>query len=80
MDPKQFQELHAKCREALKRYMHEAERMCDLLGECLPEPSSVQARAELMEQRVRENNAHASYLGIRRQLFAAVQVGYDASN
>ena len=35
---------------------------------------------ELHAKCVRENNAHASYLEIRRQLFAAVQIGYDASN
>jgi hypothetical protein len=40
----------------------------------------MQTRAEMIEQRVRENNAHASYLDIRRQLFAAVQIGYGASN
>jgi hypothetical protein len=53
---------------------------CELFGRCLPEPSSMQTRAEMIEQRVRENNAHASYLDIRRQLFAAVQIGYGASN
>jgi hypothetical protein len=33
-----------------------------------------------MDQRVRENNAHASYLEIRRQLFDAARIGYDASH
>jgi hypothetical protein len=33
-----------------------------------------------MDQRVRENNAHASYLEIRRQLFEAARIGYDASD
>jgi hypothetical protein len=80
MDPKQFKELHAKCWETLKHYVHEADKMCELFGQCLPEPSSMQTRAEIIDQRVRENNAHASYLEIRRQLFAAVQIGYDASN
>jgi hypothetical protein len=80
MDPKQFKELHAKCWETLKNYVHEADKMCELFGQCLPEPSSMQTRAEIIDQRVRENNAHASYLEIRRQLFAAVQIGYDASN
>ncbi len=80
MNPKQFKELHAKCWETLKHYVHEADKMCELLGQCLPEPSSIEARAEIINQRVRENNAHASYLEIRRQLFSAVQIGYDASN
>jgi len=80
MDPKQFEALHARCCEALKHYVHEAERMCELFGQCLPEPSSMQTRSELIEQRVRENNAHSSYLGIRRQLFEAARIGYDASN
>jgi hypothetical protein len=38
MDPKQFAALHAKCWETLKHYVHEADRMCELFGECLPEP------------------------------------------
>ena len=28
----------------------------------------------------RENNAHAGYLEIRRQLFEGARIGYDASN
>ena len=80
MDPKQFQELHAQCWETLKHYVREADRMCELLGQCLPEPSSMQTRSEIIEQRVRENNAHASYIGVRRQLFEAARIGYDASN
>jgi len=80
MDPKRFKALHARCWEALKHYVHEAERMCELLGQCLPEPSSIQTRSEIIEQRVRENNAHASYLEIRRQLLEAARIGYDASN
>jgi hypothetical protein len=80
MDPKQFKELHARCQEALKHYVHEAERTWELLGHCAPEPLSVQARSEILEQRVRENNAYASYVKIRRQLFEAARIGYDASN
>ena len=80
MDPQQFKEFHARCGEALQHYVREAERTCELLGQCLPEPSSVQARSEIMEQRVRENNAHGSYLEIRRELFEAARIGYDASN
>jgi hypothetical protein len=80
MDPKQFKELHAKCWETLKHYVHEADRMCELFGQCLPEPMSMQARSEITEQRVRENNAHNSYIEIRRQLFEAARIGYHASN
>lgn len=77
MDTKQFRELHARCWEALKHYVREAERMCALFDQCLPEPSSMQTRAEIAEQRIRENNAHATYLEIRRQLFDAARIGYD---
>jgi hypothetical protein len=80
MDPKQFKALQARCWEALKHYVHEAEKMCELFGKCLPEPVSIQTRSELIEQRVRENNAHASYLDIRRQLFELARIGYDASS
>lgn len=80
MDPKQFAELHAKCWETLKHYVHEADRMCELFGHCLPEPSSIQIRSEIMQQRILENNAYASYSEIRRQLFEAARIGYDTSN
>jgi hypothetical protein len=54
--------------------------MCELFGQCLPNPSSIQIRSDIVEQRVRENNAYASYAEIRRQLLEAVRIGYDPSN
>jgi hypothetical protein len=80
MDPKQFAELHAKCWETLKHFVHEADRMCELFGQCLPEPSSIQIRAEITQQRILENNAYASYAEIRRQLFGATRTGYDMAD
>jgi hypothetical protein len=80
MDPKQFAELHAQCWETLKHYVHEADRMCELFGQCLPDPSSIQIRANILEQRVRENTAYVSYSEIRQQLLEAVRIGYDPSN
>jgi len=80
MNPKQFAELHAKCWETLKHYVHEADRMCELFGHCLPEPSSIQIRSDIAEQRIRENNAHARYSEIRRQLFEAARIGYETSS
>ncbi len=80
MDPKQFAELHAKCWETLKHYVHEADRMCELFGHCRPEPSSIQVRSQIIQQRILENNAYASYAEVRRQLFEASRIGYDASN
>jgi hypothetical protein len=77
MDPKQFAELHAKCWETLKHYVHEADRMCELFGQCLPEPSTIHIRSDIVEQRVRENNAYANYADVRRQLLEAVRIGYD---
>jgi hypothetical protein len=80
MDSKQFAELHAKCWETLKHYVHEADRMCELFGQCLPEPSSIQNRSDILAQRVRENSAYASYVDVRRQLLEAVRIGYDSSS
>jgi hypothetical protein len=80
MDPKQFSELHAKCSETLKRYVHEADRMCELFGQCLPEPSSIQIRSQIAQQRILENNAYANYVEIRRQLLEAARIGYDATS
>jgi hypothetical protein len=54
--------------------------MCELFGQCLPEPSFIQIRSDIVEQRVRENNAHARYAEIRRQLFEAARIGYETSN
>jgi hypothetical protein len=80
MDSREFAELHAKCWETLKHYVHEADRMCELFGQCLPEPSSIQFRSDIVEQRVRENNAYAGYAEIRRQLLEAVRSGYEPSD
>ena len=78
MNQKQFAELHAQCWETLKHYVHEADRMCELFGQCLPDPSSIQIRSEIIQQRILENNAYASYAEVRRQLFEATRIGYDA--
>ncbi len=80
MNPQQFAELHAQCWETLKHFVREADRMCELFGLCLPEASSIQIRSEIVQQRILENNAYASYIEIRRQLFEAARIGYDASN
>jgi hypothetical protein len=77
MDSKEFAQLHAQCWETLKHYVHEADRMCELFGQCLPEPSSIQFRADIVEQRARENKAYAGYVKIRRQLLEAVRIGYE---
>jgi hypothetical protein len=80
MDSREFAELHAQCCEALKQYVLEADRMCELLGQCLPEPSSIQFRTDLLEQRARENKAYARYVETRRQLFDAARIGYKPQN
>jgi hypothetical protein len=77
MDSKEFAQLHAQCWETLKHYVHEADRMCELFGQCLPEPSFIQFRADIVEQRARENKAYAGYVKIRRQLLEAVRIGYE---
>jgi len=80
MNSKQFAELHAKCWETLKHYVHEADRMCELFGQCHPEASSIQIRSDIVEQRIRENNAYGNYSEVRRQLLEAVRLGYDMAN
>jgi len=76
MDSKEFAELHAKCWETLKHYVHEADRMCELFGQCLPQPSSIRFREDIVEQRARENKTYAAYVEVRRQLLEAVRIGY----
>jgi hypothetical protein len=77
VDSKEFAELHAQGCEALKQYVLQADRMCELLGRCLSEPSSIQFRTDIVEQRARENKAYARYVEIRRQLLEAVRIGYE---
>jgi hypothetical protein len=60
--------------------MDSTHRMCELFGQCLPEPLAIQIRSDIVEQRVRENNAYASYAEVRRQLLEAVRIGYDPPN
>jgi hypothetical protein len=76
MDSREFAKRHGQCREALKQYVHEADRMCELLGQCLPEPLSIQFRTDIAEQRARENKAYARYVKVRRELLEAVRIGY----
>jgi hypothetical protein len=80
VDPEQSRKLHARYWEALKRYVHEAERCASYSASASLNPHPLQTLSKIIEQRIRENNAHASYIEVRRQLFEAVRIGYDWSN
>jgi hypothetical protein len=77
MDPEEYRELHKACEATLNRYMKEAEALCTLLGKVEPVPSSLKLRSEIMQQRLRENQAQADYAEVRRRLFDAARLGYE---
>jgi hypothetical protein len=74
MNSKEFAELHAKRWETLKRHAHEADRMCELFGQCLPEPSASQIRSDIVEQRIRRKRC---LRGLRRDSPPTVKGGAD---
>lgn|SRR4051794_35454975 len=60
------------CREALQLYMHEAQRMCQMLKSSLDNAVNVTSQLDLIAQRERENEALANYLSARRRLMRGV--------
>jgi hypothetical protein len=67
----QLQELHIQCVRALKEYMGEANKTCDLLAALTEFPVSDSQVREITDQRVVENAAYARYQFARQNLFIA---------
>jgi hypothetical protein len=72
-----FQELHKRCAQMLEVYVREAHRMCEMLGKAEPGPLGLTVRSDILEQRHRENEAHARFQEIRNLLLDLVQIGYQ---
>jgi hypothetical protein len=60
------------CRKALRLYMHEARKMCQMLQACQDNELSVTRQLDLIAQRERENEALSNYLSARSRLMRGV--------
>jgi hypothetical protein len=60
------------CRRALQLYMHEAQKMCNMLTSCEADATNITRQIDLIAQRERENEALAKYLAARSRLMRRV--------
>jgi hypothetical protein len=64
-----LERLHRECKAALGQLLKEGEEMCKVLSAIESHPASNEQRRAIMEQRVKENAAHAAYDSARQALF-----------
>jgi hypothetical protein len=64
-----LRQLHAECVGALREYIHQAEKTCELLRSIPEFPLSMEHRLAVLEQRLAENAAHDRYQLAREKLF-----------
>jgi hypothetical protein len=64
-----LERLHRECTAALGKLLKEGEEMCRVLSAVESHPASGEQRRVIMEQRVKENAAHAAYDSARQALF-----------
>jgi hypothetical protein len=64
-----LERLHQECKAALGKLLKEGEEMCRVLSAIESHPASGEQRRAVMEQRVKENAAHAGYDSARQALF-----------
>jgi hypothetical protein len=75
-----YAELHDRCAKALKVYMREAQKTCDVLGARPVGPRDRAERELILAQRQKENEAHESYQQARRALIDAAKLGIPHSS
>jgi hypothetical protein len=75
----EFDQLYAKFLEAVGLYFDEVRRTGDVIHCCQPEQLSLQQLSQIQSQRLRENDAHQRFFGIRTRLIAAAQIGWENS-
>jgi hypothetical protein len=75
----EFRKLHLDCEASLKHYMREATAMCEILSRCQPAKLGMLERSAINSQRMRENDAFASYSQVRARLLALATAGYGDS-
>jgi hypothetical protein len=76
----ELESLHVDCGRALGSYIREAGRTCRLLKKIKKFPLSRNARIEILDQRLLENQAHDVYQRARRELFRAAKWSSDSSS
>jgi hypothetical protein len=76
----EFLEMHANCVTAMRTYFVEVEKTSTMLAECTAELLTFRERCTMVPQGIAENDAHLAYLGTRRLLLRAAQLGYGSSN
>ena len=64
-----LERLHRECKAALGELLKEGEAMCRVLSAVESHPASSEQRLSIIEQRVKENAAHAAYDSARQALF-----------
>jgi hypothetical protein len=69
----ELESLHVDCVRALRSYIRQASRTCKLLTKIKKFPLSRDARIEMLDQRLLENQAHGIYQRTRRELFRAAK-------
>jgi hypothetical protein len=80
MNRAEFLEMHADCVTAMQTYFVQVEKTSTMLAECTAEPLTFRERFALLSQGIVENDAHRAYLGTRRLLLGAAQLGYGSAN
>jgi hypothetical protein len=63
------------CVSALQHYIREANATCSLLNSITAFPVSDRIRQTILDQRLRENDAHERYRKVRDAFFAAAKFG-----
>jgi hypothetical protein len=64
-----LKELRDQCTVALHQYLKESGEMCRLLSTIEQFPASKEERLNIIQQRVRENDAQVVYNSVRQELF-----------
>ncbi len=69
-----FALFHASCISALKTYVAEAEKFCEMLSESQGEARNVIEDIDLIAQRDRESEAQVDYIRARKRLLRASRI------
>jgi hypothetical protein len=73
-DKDQILKLREDCSSALRRFVEQANRTCEMLQTVEPKfPLAIADRQKVMEQRQSENLAYEDYQASRRRLFAVAR-------
>ena len=63
--PEELGRLHRQCLAALREYMSQAHKTCQLLSKATKHPLTIEMREGILKQRKAENDARSRYMEIR---------------